>query len=171
MNDTGLYQGAVQGVYARFRGVKDTDEIMVRYGISWLNIEQACKNAEEEVPDWDFERLRRESEQAWREKLAPITLDSKGVDKSHLRNFWSGVYRAFINPQDYTGENQLWDSAEPYFDSWYCIWDTFRGVHPFYMLVDTISQSRMVRSLIDIQKHAGWLPDVRSLLVSLSNKC
>lgn len=24
-----------------------------------------------------------------------------------------------INPQDYTGENPLWESSEPYFDSFY----------------------------------------------------
>lgn len=24
-----------------------------------------------------------------------------------------------VNPQDYTGENPLWKSAEPYFDSFY----------------------------------------------------
>lgn len=24
-----------------------------------------------------------------------------------------------INPQDYTGENPLWQSSEPYFDSFY----------------------------------------------------
>ncbi|SMQ54854.1 unnamed protein product [Zymoseptoria tritici ST99CH_3D7] len=161
MNDTSLYFGPKQGVYARFENVKATDTIWVRYGLSWLSIERACENAENEVGDWNFERLRRESEKAWRKKLAPIKIDSKGVDKKHLRNYWSGVYRAFLSPQDYTGENQLWNSTEPYYDSWYCIWDTFRGVHPFYMLVDTISQSRMVRSLIDTQKHLGWLPDCR----------
>ena len=155
------FSASRRGVYTRFKDVKPTDQIYARVGLSWLSVERACENAEREVKDWDFDRLVKESETAWRKKLAPIQLDSTGVDKSHLRNFWSGVYRAFINPQDYTGENQLWNSSEPYYDSWYCIWDTFRGVHPFYMLVDTVSQSRMVRSLIDVYKHLGWLPDCR----------
>lgn len=141
--------------------MRPTDEILVRVGLSWLSTEQACRNAEAEVGDFDFGRLLRSAKSAWREKLAPIKIDSRRVSRAHLKNYWSGVYRAFLSPQDYTGENQLWNSTEPYYDSWYCIWDTFRGVHPFYMLVDTVSQSRMVRSLIDIYKHAGWLPDCR----------
>jgi putative alpha-1,2-mannosidase len=170
-NNTTVFRGAKPGVYARFKNVSPTDTVMVRYGLSWLSIERACQNARKEVGDWNFERLRRESEKAWRAKLAPITIGSEGVDKSHLRNYWSGVYRAFLSPQDYTGENQLWESSEPYYDSWYCIWDTFRGVHPFYMLVDTVSQSRMVRSLIDTQKHLGWLPDVRLTRLLLCGMC
>lgn len=151
---------AMQGVYTRFKDVNSTAEILARVGISWLSRERACQNAEREIKDWNFERLVKEAEVAWTKKLSPIKLNSTGVDEHHLRNFWSGVYRAFISPQDYTGENPLWNSTEPYYDSWYCIWDTFRGVHPFYLLVDTVSQSRMVRALIDIYKHAGWLPDV-----------
>ncbi|KAK4504979.1 hypothetical protein PRZ48_002942 [Zasmidium cellare] len=155
------YWATAQGVYVRFKGVSPSDHFYARVGMSWLSIERACQNAEREIKDWDFERLVKNAEKAWTKKLAPIKLDSTGVEEQHLRNFWSGVYRAFISPQDYTGENPLWNSTEPYYDSWYCIWDTFRGVHPFYMLVDTVSQSRMVRSLIDIYKNLGWLPDCR----------
>lgn len=36
-----------------------------------------------------------------------------------LTNFYTGIYRTMINPQDYTGENPLWSSKEPYFDSFY----------------------------------------------------
>lgn len=154
------FYASAQGVYVRFKDVNPAGAILARVGLSWLSRERACQNAEREIKDWDFERLVQNAENAWIEKLSPIKLDSTDVDEQHLRNFWSGVYRAFISPQDYTGENPLWNSTEPYYDSWYCIWDTFRGVHPFYMLVDTVSQSRMVRALIDIYKHAGWLPDV-----------
>lgn len=160
-DSSNMFYGPRQGVYNRFKGVSPGDTIMARVGVSWLSIERACQNAEREIKDWNFERLVKEAQHAWRKKMEPIKIDGKGVDESHLRNFWSGVYRAFINPQDYTGENQAWNSTEPYYDSWYCIWDTFRGVHPFFLLVDTISQSRMVRSLIDIYKNEGWLPDCR----------
>ncbi|KAF7194324.1 putative secreted glycosidase [Pseudocercospora fuligena] len=156
------YYAPRQGIYARLADVDSKDHIYVRVGLSWLSVERACENAETEIPDWSFNRILEQAQKAWRAKFKPITIDSTGVDRSHLRNFWSGVYRAFLSPQDYTGENQLgWNSTEPYYDSWYCIWDTFRGVHPFYMLVDTVSQSRMVRSLLDVYKNLGWMPDCR----------
>ncbi len=46
-------------------------------------------------------------------------------------------------------------------DSWYCIWDSFRVTHPLYAIVAPIAQSEMVRALIDIWRHDGWLPDCR----------
>lgn len=155
------YMAPKQGIFARFVDLGNQDQIHARVGLSWLSVERACQNAEREIPDFDFDRVFNTARTAWREKLSPISIDTTGVDEHHLRSFWSGIYRAFMSPQDYTGENQLWDSDEPYFDSWYCLWDTFRVVHPFYMLVDTVSQSRMVRSLLDVFKHEGWLPECR----------
>ncbi|OOO09152.1 glycosyl hydrolase 92 [Aspergillus oryzae] len=75
-----------------------------------------------------------------------------------------GIYRTMINPQDYTGENPLWKSTEPYFDSFYCLWDSFRSQLPFLTIFDPASLARMIRSLIDTQKHLGWLPDCRMSL-------
>ena len=54
-----------------------------------------------------------------------------------------------------TGENPLWDSEEPYYDSFYCIWDSFRSVHPLLTILDPKSQTKMVRALIDIYRHEG----------------
>lgn len=51
--------------------------------------------------------------------MAPIRVSRHGVNSSLLTNFYSGIYRTMINPQDYTGENPLWSSNEPYFDSFY----------------------------------------------------
>ncbi|CAK7238564.1 hypothetical protein SEUCBS140593_010816 [Sporothrix eucalyptigena] len=81
-----------------------------------------------------------------------------------LRNFYSGIYRTMINPQNYTGENPLWSSSEPYFDSFYCIWDLFRSQMPFLTIVDPDALAQMIRSLIDTYRHLGWLPDCRMSL-------
>jgi hypothetical protein len=51
--------------------------------------------------------------------MDPITVDAEGVSSELRTVFWSGVYRTMISPQDYTGENPLWDSDEPYYDSFY----------------------------------------------------
>jgi putative alpha-1,2-mannosidase len=63
-----------------------------------------------------------------------------------------------VNPQDYTGENPLWESDEPYFDSFYCIWDLFRSQMPFMTIMDPGTVTLMIRSLIDTYRHEGWLP-------------
>jgi putative alpha-1,2-mannosidase len=88
-------------------------------GLSFINSAQACQNAEVEIPDFDFDSTQAAAVALWTEKLAPIRVSRTGVDASVLTNFYSGIYRTFVNPQNYTGENPLWSSAEPYFDSFY----------------------------------------------------
>jgi hypothetical protein len=39
------------------------------------------------------------------------------VSEELQTTFWSGLYRTMLMPQNYTGENPLWNSTEPYFDS------------------------------------------------------
>ncbi|KXJ89166.1 family 92 glycoside hydrolase [Microdochium bolleyi] len=152
------------GAYVRFHPPQQSDQILARVGLSFISTRQACSNAEKEIPGFDFASVRSDAEEAWRVKLGHVSIDSTGVDVSLQRLFWSGLYRSFISPQDYTGENPLWQSDEPYFDSYYCIWDSFRSTHPLLTLVDPHAQALMVRSLLDIYRHEGHLPDCRMAL-------
>lgn len=111
------------GGFIRFNRPKgDGDlEVTARVGMSYISDEQACKNAEKGIPKplEDFKRLRSEAEEAWREKLSPVSIKPGGADEELQRSFWSGIYRNMLDPQDMTGENPLWESDEPYFDSFY----------------------------------------------------
>ncbi|KAJ5752558.1 hypothetical protein N7520_009475 [Penicillium odoratum] len=153
------------GGFLRFER-PDDGVVTARVGVSFVSTDQACSNAEMEIPDPlnDFERLQSTAEDAWKEKLSPIRVTPGGVSDDMLSAFWSGIYRTMLSPQDMTGENPLWESDEPYFDSFYCLWDAFRAQHPFLTVLDPKAQSLMVRSLLDTFKHEGWLPDCRMSL-------
>lgn len=104
------------GAFVRF---DDTATVLARVGLSFISSSQACSNAEKEIPDFEFGRTKIASENAWRAKLSPIKVARTGVAESVVRVFYSSIYRTMISPQDYTGENPLWQSDEPYFDSFY----------------------------------------------------
>jgi putative alpha-1,2-mannosidase len=111
------------GAFVRF---KSADEpILIRTATSFISVEQACSHGEVEIHDFDYDRVVAAATKAWRAKLSPITVATAGVNQSLVTNFYSGIYRTMINPQNYTGENPLWSSSEPYFDSfyWYAIYD------------------------------------------------
>ncbi|CAK4034789.1 glycoside hydrolase family 92 [Lecanosticta acicola] len=152
------------GAWTRFHAPSNNNQIVARVGVSFISVDQACHNAEEEIPDFDFTKVRSAAEQAWEDTLGVIEVKPGGVNHSLQATFWSGVYRTGISPQDYTGENPLWESEEPYYDSYYCIWDSFRSVHSLITLVDPYSQIQMIRSLIEIYRQEGWLPDCRMSL-------
>jgi predicted alpha-1,2-mannosidase len=151
------------GGYVQFDADGATD-VTARVGLSFISTDKACKNAEKEIVDFDLERVEDRAVSAWRDKFQYLQVDSYNVSTALQTVFWSGIYRTMLSPQDYTGENPLWDSDEPYFDSFYCIWDSFRSTHPFLTIFDPEAQTLMVRALLDIYKHEGKLPDCRMSL-------
>jgi putative alpha-1,2-mannosidase len=105
------------GAFVRFNSA--AEPILVRTATSFISAARACEHAEEEIPDFDFAAVSEAATDAWRAKMSPIRVSTNNVDGSMLTNFYSGIYRTMINPQNYTGENPLWSSGEPYFDSFY----------------------------------------------------
>ncbi|KAF2269372.1 alpha-1,2-mannosidase-like protein [Lojkania enalia] len=149
------------GGWVQFQKPTNNNQILARVGMSFISEKQACANAERELPSFEFDGTVEVAEKAWREKLDVIKIEDGGVSEVFVKAFWSGVYRTMISPQDYTGENPLWTSDEPYYDSFYCIWDSFRSIHPLLTLLDPHAQTLMVRTLLDVYRHEGKLPDCR----------
>ena len=168
------------GAFTRFEAPDSNNTILARVGTSFISNDQACSNAEAGIPDFDFAATQQTAEAVWRQQLSPISIQPDGASDSIQTIFWSGIYRTNINPQDYTGENPIWSSTEPYFDSfyWYAYypdifdftlimastWDLFRSQLPFLTILDPSNLARMVRAYIDIYVHQGYLPDCRMSL-------
>lgn len=86
------------GGFVRF---KDSSPVTARVGLSFISSEQACSNAEAEIPSFDFQATQSAAEDAWRTKLSPISVSTAGVNSSFLTNFYSGIYRTMVNPQKF----------------------------------------------------------------------
>jgi putative alpha-1,2-mannosidase len=43
-------------------------QVLVRFGVSYVSAEQACQNAEDEIPTYDFEGVVAQSKMLWNEK-------------------------------------------------------------------------------------------------------
>ena len=105
------------GAFVRFNSA--AEPILARTATSFISPERACEHAEKEIPHFDFAAVSEAATEAWRAKMSPIKVSTNGVDGAMVTNFYSGIYRTMISPQNYTGENPLWSSSEPYFDSFY----------------------------------------------------
>ncbi|PIA91827.1 hypothetical protein CB0940_09764 [Cercospora beticola] len=151
------------GAFVRFNAPQ-SGNLTARMGLSFMSTRQACDNAENEVPDFDFNRVREAATDAWKSKFTGVTIEPGGASASLQKTFFTGIYRTMISPQNYTGENPLWQSSEPYFDSFYCIWDSFRTAFPFLAIYQPDVLSQLTRSLLDTYVHLGWLPDCRMQL-------
>lgn len=108
------------GSWVRF-DLSSNSTVTARVGVSFVSTDQACQNAETEVPDplGSFSALKTDAENAWRQKLDVVSINAGGANDSMQTGFWSAIYRTMLSPQNYTGENPLWKSSVPYFDSFY----------------------------------------------------
>lgn len=138
-------------------GAQAGQVVNVRMGISFVSTAQARRNA---LAAPDFEAARAAATAQWQQAFAPVSV--QGGTPDERKEFYTALYHIMMMPVDRSGENPKWTSTEPYYDDYYALWDTFRTSFPLLALVAPERHRDMVRSLIDIYRHEGWLPDARS---------
>jgi hypothetical protein len=86
-----------------------------------------------------------------------VEVDATGVSGDTQQLFWTSLYRTYIAPINVTGDNPLWNSSEPYWDSFYCIWYA-----PFYFIF--YSCSDLIHSILAF----SGIPSALYILYTLS---
>lgn len=68
---------------------KEPTTVLVRVGVSLISPDQACQNAEEEIPVFDFEQVRKNARDEWNELLGRFHVQVEDRDTAVL--FYSSV--------------------------------------------------------------------------------
>ncbi len=134
--------------------------IQLKVGISFISAEQAKQNVAQEIPHWNFDGTHAATESLWNTELAKLSLTGATAAQRHM--LYTAMYHVMLMPTDRTGENPGWSSTEPYYDDYYATWDTYRSSSPLLTLISPDRQRDLIRSLIDIYRHTGYMPDARS---------
>lgn len=135
--------------------------IQLKVGISFVSELKARENCREDIPEWSFEQVRNKLVYSWEKLFHKIEIP-KDTPLKQKRMFYTALYHTMLMPSDRTGDNPLWTDAEPYYDDFYAIWDTYRTSLPLITLIDPEREVSIVRSLINIYKRDGYMPDARS---------
>lgn len=72
------------------------------------------------------------------------------------------LYGMHLLPSNKTNENPKWKSSEPYYDDIFTLWDLNRCTTPLFHILQPDTYEAYIRSLIDVYRHDGWMPDGRS---------
>lgn len=146
---------------ALLRFAKNDKVVQLKVGISFLSMQKAKINAHSEIPHWSFEKVHQDLLGQWEQLLQKIEINPS-TPLAKKRMFYTGLYHTMLMPVDRTGENPLWSDPEPYYDDFYAIWDTYRSSSPLITLIDPKREADIVRSLVNIYKRDGYMPDARS---------
>lgn len=148
-----------------FLAFSEGKEILLKVGISNVSIEGAQANLEAEITDWDFERVRQEAAQKWRDQLSILKIKSQ--DEKVMKNFYTSLYHCMFAPQifqdvdgKYRGMDKEIHQAAPRTTNYtiFSLWDTFRAWHPLMTIVDPERAGILAQSLVQKYEDGGVLP-------------
>lgn len=139
--------------------LKDHKPLLVKMALSPTSTAGAMLNLEAEIPDWDFDRIAKQTAQRWEEELAKISIEATETVK---QNFYTSLYHAYLSPTiymdvdgGYRGIDQVNHRAEG-FDNYstFSLWDTFRALHPLLTLLQPNRTNDMIRSMLAHQQQS-----------------
>lgn len=155
--------GSNIGAFVDYR-TSPGEVILVKVGLSYTGVEAARSNLEAEIPDWDFNRVRKEAEETWNRELSKIQV--RGGSEEYKQIFYTALYHSllaqFISSDvdgKYFGMDGKIQAAEDFvfFPSFFC-WDTYRSQHPLMTLVAPGHVNDMMKSIVAKTRNYGWLP-------------
>jgi len=142
----------------------DEGMVMTKVAISAVSIEGAQKNLAKELPGWDFDKTKTDAEKTWNDELSKIEVNSN--DNKQLRTFYTALYHTAIVPnvnQDVDGQyrgrdNQVHTATGFTNYSVFSLWDTYRGAHPLYTIIDQKRTLDYINSFLVQYQQGGRLP-------------
>lgn len=129
--------------------------LLVKVGLSGVDIDGALRNLEAESPGWDFDATRDAALAEWERELGRIHIDTGSV--ATRRTFYTALYHTMLAPtlfSDVDGRYRGMDLAVHTLPSGshnystYSLWDTYRALHPLLTLVQPERVPDLVNGLI-----------------------
>lgn len=132
----------------------DVQDVKLRYGVSYISVEQAKRNMLREIQTYELAMLSKAARVKWNEALSKIEVE--GGTEAQRRVFYTSLYRTYermINISEdgyyYSAEEKkaVADKGIPYYtDDW--VWDTYLATHPLRILIQPQMQQHMLQSYL-----------------------
>jgi len=160
---TKMVAGDSIGTYFSYKFDK-IQTVEVKIGVSYVSIENARENLEQETTNKTFNDIYKETYNEWNTLLSRIKVE--GGSKDDKTVFYTALYHTLIHPNtlnDFNGEypeiktGKIGKTDGTRYTV-FSLWDTYRNVHQLLSLVYPQQQSDMIKSMLDMYDENGWLP-------------
>ena len=139
-------------------------DLLVKVGISAVDLDGARANLDHEIPHWDFDQIRAQARQRWNEALGKIVVH--GGTEAERTIFYTGLYHSLIAPNvfsdvdgRYRGMDRKIHRAEGRRHyTVFSLWDTFRATHPLYNLIERRRSREFIQTFMAMYEQGGRLP-------------
>ena len=165
VRDVSEFEGSNSGFFAEFETSAD-EQVLMKVGISYVDMEGAKANLEAEISAWDFEKTRKACEDQWRQVLELVQF--KGGQAKDRTVMATALYHCFLDPRSvvdvdgrYRAANGEVRQSEGYqFRTVFSGWDAFRSHFPLLTIIRPDVISDEINSWIQLAKDSkkDYLP-------------
>ncbi|HEU4511260.1 MAG TPA: GH92 family glycosyl hydrolase, partial [Pyrinomonadaceae bacterium] len=149
--------------YFRFKTQAATP-VLVKVGISSVDVDGALKNRRAELNHWNFDKVRADATAAWNAELNKIQVT--GGTAAQLTNFYTALYHVMTAPNvfmdvdgRFLGRDFKIHRADDFTNyTVFSLWDTFRAAHPLYALIDRKRTREFINTFLVQYRQGGRLP-------------
>ena len=144
---------------------KKDEQVLVKVGVSAVDIKGAQNNVLSEIADWDFDKVRQHARYEWNRYLSKIDVTTTNQEDKTI--FYSALYHTGISPNLFTDADGRYlgmdlkvhqgDVKQPIYTT-FSLWDTFRALHPLMTIIDPDLNTQFIQSLLKKHQEGGIFP-------------
>ncbi|MEO6721609.1 MAG: GH92 family glycosyl hydrolase, partial [Ferruginibacter sp.] len=153
-------EGKHLGFYTEF-ATTENEQVSMKAGISFTNIEGAKTNLTTEIKDWNFDAVHNNAVRLWNNALNKIKVT--GGTNEEKKVFYTALYHTMIDPrsmQDVNG-NYIGADKKIHNDKLFTKrtvfsgWDVFRSQMPLQTIINPVVVNDLVNSLVEMGDQSG----------------
>ena len=147
--------------------------IIVKCALSPVSCMGAWKNMQAEIPDWDFEKVKKDADAIWNKELSKIEITSIADEKKSLTDadnklviFYTALYHCMLAPNIYEDvdgkyrgrDNKIHTADDFNYYTVFSLWDTYRALHPLLTIIDQKRTNDFINTFLKQYEQGGRLP-------------
>jgi predicted alpha-1,2-mannosidase len=154
---------------------KEGEKVKLKFALSPVSTAGAMANLKAEIPHWDFELTKRQSQAEWNRELSKVAVTT--LDNGETTNFYTALYHALLTPTVYMDTDGRYKGIDqnihnslhkpaleqgrygqvanarasafvPFTNyTTFSLWDTYRALHPLLNIIQPARNRDMIRSM------------------------
>ncbi len=134
--------------------MKEGEKLMIKFALSSVSTAGAILNMKTEIPHWDFEKTKYETQQQWNKELSKIIVETQTPEQKET--FYTALYHTMLSPiiyEDVDGQYRGLDQNIHHSDGFtnytiFSLWDTYRALHPLFNIIQPQRNNDMIKSML-----------------------
>jgi predicted alpha-1,2-mannosidase len=148
------------GFYAEFKTTQ-AEQILVKSGISFVDLKGARRNLSEELPHWNFDAARKKARDQWIAETSRLEVSGATIQQHKI--FATALYHCMIDPRkiaDCDGryiaaDGTIRQEKDFHYRTIFSGWDVFRTYCPLMTILNPSLVNDTINSLIEIADLSG----------------